>query len=97
MQQEITAFAGILAALTIGVIGPGPSFVMVARMAVSSSRSQALAAAFGMGVGGLLFGAAALLGLQSVFHAVPSLYVTLKMLGGLYMKSRAEQRLQCRR
>jgi threonine/homoserine/homoserine lactone efflux protein len=54
-------------------------------MAVSSSRSQALGAALGMGVGGLLFGAAALLGLQGVFHAVPSLYVALKVLGGLYL------------
>jgi threonine/homoserine/homoserine lactone efflux protein len=59
--------------------------VMVAREAVSSSKSQALGAALGMGVGGLVFGAAALLGLQAVFHAVPSLYVALKVLGGLYL------------
>jgi threonine/homoserine/homoserine lactone efflux protein len=85
MSQEFTALAGIVAALTIGVISPGPSFVMIARKAVSSSRSQALAAALGMGVGGLLFGTAALLGLQGVFHAVPSLYVALKVLGGLYL------------
>lgn len=85
MPQELTALAGILAALTVGVISPGPSFVMVARMAVSTSKSQALGAALGMGVGGLLFGTAALLGLQGVFHAVPSLYVALKVLGGLYL------------
>jgi threonine/homoserine/homoserine lactone efflux protein len=85
MTQEFTALAGILAALTVGVISPGPSFVMVARMAVASSRSQALGAALGMGVGGALFGLAALLGLQGVFHAVPSLYVALKVLGGLYL------------
>jgi threonine/homoserine/homoserine lactone efflux protein len=85
MPQEITALAGILAALTVGVVSPGPSFVMVAREAVSSSKAQALGAALGMGVGGLLFGAAALLGLQGVFHAVPSLYVALKVLGGLYL------------
>ena len=85
MPQELAALAGILAALTVGVISPGPSFVMVAREAVSSSRSQALGAALGMGVGGLLFGTAALLGLQGVFHAVPSLYVALKVLGGLYL------------
>jgi threonine/homoserine/homoserine lactone efflux protein len=85
MPQELTALAGILAALTVGVISPGPSFVMVAREAVSSSKAQALGAALGMGVGGLVFGAAALLGLQAVFHAVPSLYVALKVLGGLYL------------
>ena len=85
MPQEFTALVGVLAALTVGVISPGPSFVMVARMAVSSSRSQALGAALGMGVGGLFFGAAALLGLQGVFHAIPSLYLALKVLGGLYL------------
>jgi threonine/homoserine/homoserine lactone efflux protein len=58
---------------------------MVARVAVSASRSQALGASLGMGAGGLLFGAAALLGLQGVLHAVPALYVGLKALGGLYL------------
>ena len=85
MPQELTALIGVLAALTVGVISPGPSFVMVARVAVSASRSQALGASLGMGAGGLLFGAAALLGLQGVFHAVPALYVGLKALGGLYL------------
>lgn len=85
MTQELTALVGILAALTIGVISPGPSFVMVARLAVSTSRTQALWAALGMGIGGVLFGGAALLGLQGIFYAVPSLYVALKILGGLYL------------
>ena len=35
MPQEVAALAGILAALTVGVVSPGPSFVMVARMAPS--------------------------------------------------------------
>lgn len=85
MPQEFIALAGVLAALSVGVISPGPSFVMVARVAVSSSRSEALGAALGMGVGGVLFGSAALMGLQGVFHAVPSLYVALKVVGGLYL------------
>jgi threonine/homoserine/homoserine lactone efflux protein len=84
-MNESASLLGILAALAVGVISPGPSFVMVARMAVASSRSNALGAALGMGAGGVLFGAAALLGLQGVFHAVPALYVALKLAGGLYL------------
>ena len=84
-MEELVAFAGIIAALTVGIISPGPSFVVVARIAVASSRSQGIGAALGMGVGGVLFGAAALLGLQSVFYAVPVLYLGLKVLGGLYL------------
>lgn len=85
MPFDTTALLGVLAALTVGVISPGPSFVMVARMAVATSRAQALAAALGMGVGGVLFGAAALLGLHAVFQAVPWLYLGLKLAGGAYL------------
>jgi threonine/homoserine/homoserine lactone efflux protein len=84
-MQEMSALAGVLAALTVGVISPGPSFVMIARTAVSSSRANGLAAAVGMGSGGALFALAALLGLQAVLLAVPSLYVVLKVAGGIYL------------
>lgn len=63
MQHEFMALEGILAALSVGVVSPGPSFVRVARGAVSSSRSQAVKAALGLGAGGWLFGTAALAGL----------------------------------
>src|SRR5947207_696786 len=84
-MQELATLASIVAALSIGVISPGPSFVMVARVAVASSRIRALATALGMGVGGTIFGAAALLGLQSVLLAVPALYAALRVVGGLYL------------
>lgn len=84
-MQELSALAGVLAALTVGVISPGPSFVMVARTAVSSSRANGLAAALGMGAGGVVFALAALLGLQAVLLAVPSLYLVLKIAGGIYL------------
>ena len=84
-MQEAIALAGIVGALSVGVISPGPSFVMVARMAVATSRRHGVSAAFGMGAGGMLFAAAALLGLQAVFLAVPSVYLGLKVLGGVYL------------
>jgi threonine/homoserine/homoserine lactone efflux protein len=84
-MQELATLASIVAALSVGVISPGPSFVMVARVAVASSRIPALATALGMGAGGAIFGAAALLGLQSVLLAVPALYTALRILGGLYL------------
>jgi len=83
--QELIALAGIVAALSVGVVSPGPSFVMVARMAVAGSRSQGVAAALGMGLGGMAFATMALLGLQAVLMAVPTLYVALKLGGGLYL------------
>lgn len=81
----MTALALLIAALLVGVVSPGPSFVMVARTAVAASRAHGLYAALGMGVGGMCFAGAALLGLQAVLLAVPALYLALKLLGGLYL------------
>jgi threonine/homoserine/homoserine lactone efflux protein len=85
MQQETSALLGILGVLAVGVVSPGPSFVLIARTAVASSRADGVAAAFGMGGGGLVFAMAALLGLHGVLLAVPSLYIVLKIAGGLYL------------
>jgi threonine/homoserine/homoserine lactone efflux protein len=75
----------IAAAIAMGAVSPGPSFVLVARTAVSADRTNGLLAALGMGLGGLTFAVAALLGLHSLLLAVPSLYVVLKVGGGLYL------------
>jgi threonine/homoserine/homoserine lactone efflux protein len=75
----------IAGAVAIGAISPGPSFVMVARTAVASSRADGLAAAIGMGLGATLFSVAALLGLNTLFALVPWLYVSIKILGGAYL------------
>ena len=84
-MNDLLALLGIAGALAIGVVSPGPSFVMIARTAVATTRGEALAAAAGMGVGGFLFGVAALVGLQGLLLAVPSLYIALKVVGGLYL------------
>ena len=84
-MDSIGIVAGILAVLLVGVISPGPSFVLVAQTAVSASRRHGLAAALGMGLGAMLLAALALLGLQTLLVAVPWLYVALKLVGGLYL------------
>jgi threonine/homoserine/homoserine lactone efflux protein len=84
-MQEFLSLVGIIGALAIGVVSPGPSFVMVARVAISTSRARGLAASLGMGLGGVAFALAAILGLQAILLAVPALYAGLKVLGGLYL------------
>ena len=84
-MQNLPALLGIVAALAAGTISPGPSFVMVARTAASASRAEGLAAALGMGIGGAAFAVVALLGLQGLLLAMPSLYLALKVAGGLYL------------
>lgn len=84
-MQELSALIGIVIAIAFGAMSPGPSFVMVARTAAARSRADGLYAALGMGLGGLLFAIAALLGLHGLLLAVPSLYWILKVAGGLYL------------
>jgi len=84
----VEAFGIVLAisvALALGAMSPGPSFIVVARMALANSRVSGLAAAVGMGIGGFLFSILALLGLTALLATVPVLYLSLKVLGGMYL------------
>jgi threonine/homoserine/homoserine lactone efflux protein len=84
-MDNTVALLSIAAAMIAGAMSPGPSFLMIARTAVAASRADGLAAALGMGAGGVVFAAAALIGLQALFAAVPWLYVALKVAGGAYL------------
>jgi len=85
-SMEMTVvFLSILGALLVGTLSPGPSFVLVARVAVAQSRPEGLAAALGMGLGGVVYGGLALLGLHILLAQVGWLYFGLKLLGGAYL------------
>src|SRR5262245_30794071 len=75
----------VFGAILIGAMSPGPSFVLVARTSVAVSRSAGMATALGMGFGGLIFAAAALVGLQVALATVPWAYLGLKIAGGAYL------------
>ena len=84
-MESFVALAGILGALLVGAISPGPSFVLVARTSIAASRRDGLAAAVGMGVGGVVLGSLALLGLRTLLTQAAWLYLGLKAVGGLYL------------
>jgi threonine/homoserine/homoserine lactone efflux protein len=79
------ALLTILGTLAIGAMSPGPSFVVVVRTAAALSRRDGLAAALGMGCGGLVFAGLALAGLQALLMQVSWLYLILKVAGGAYL------------
>jgi threonine/homoserine/homoserine lactone efflux protein len=84
-MEALPAFLSILGAVTVGAMSPGPSFVFVARTALALSRRDGIAAALGMGAGGIIFAALALLGLQAVLAKIGWLYVSLRLAGALYL------------
>src|SRR5690242_7309656 len=79
------AILAISGAIAVGAASPGPSFVMVMRTALARSRSDGVAAAFGMGIGGVIFCGLALLGMRAVFAQAPWLYLGFKIAGGAYL------------
>ena len=83
--EPLLALSAILGALLIGAISPGPSFVLVARISIARSRRDGLAAALAMGVGGVILGGLALLGLRALLLQAGWLYLGLKAVGGFYL------------
>lgn len=96
MQAYMSVMA-ITGALAAGAISPGPSFIYVARNAISLSRQHGFATALGMGSGACTFAMIALLGLQAVFTAVPFAFWLLKIVGGAYLVYLASKILRAAR
>ena len=84
-MTEITLLVGIGVTIFVGATSPGPSFMVTSRIAISRSRRDGLFSAFGMGLGGLAFAVASLLGLSGLLLSVPAAYWVLKILGGIYL------------
>jgi threonine/homoserine/homoserine lactone efflux protein len=74
-MELAVSLAALLGALALGAMSPGPSFVLVARTAVARSRAHGLAAALGMGIGGVIFSVLVVLGLHAALSNVPRLYL----------------------
>ncbi|OUY05547.1 LysE family translocator [Acinetobacter populi] len=75
----------IAMALILGAMSPGPSFICVAQNSIAKSRKHGLVTALGTGTGAAILGLLAVLGLQAFLLAVPSAYMLLKFMGGLYL------------
>lgn len=85
MTSDILLLASIGLIQLLAVISPGPSFLIAARTAVAQSRTAGLKVALGLGAGTVIWSAAALLGLNAVFHAVPMLFMAMKAAGALFL------------
>ena len=84
-MDPVLSLFSILAALTLGAISPGPSFLFVTRTSVALSRRDGIAAALGMGLGAAFLCALALIGLRAVIAQVEWVYIGFKVLGGAYL------------
>ncbi|MDZ7817185.1 MAG: LysE family transporter [Aliarcobacter sp.] len=68
-----------------GTISPGPSFILVAKTAVSKPFSEGIGVSIGLAFGAVFFTLLAIFGLYTLFKTVPFLFGLFKILGGLYL------------
>ena len=81
----MSATAGIaLVALGL-VLTPGPNMIYLVSRSIIQGRRAGLVSLLGVGVGFLVYLAAATAGLTTVFVAVPAAYAVLKLAGAGYL------------
>ena len=64
---------------------PGPAMLYAAAQTIARGRRSGLMASLGIHLGGYAHVIAAAAGLTALFHAVPALYLAVKLLGALYL------------
>ncbi|HMO72132.1 MAG TPA: LysE family translocator [Paracoccaceae bacterium] len=76
--------AFLLAALIFAAM-PGPAMMYAAARTLAGGRAAGLMATLGIHLGGWVHVVAASLGLSAVFHAVPALFLAVKLAGAAYL------------
>jgi len=64
---------------------PGPGMLYASAQTLARGRTAGLMAAFGLHIGGYFHVVTAATGLSALFHAVPSVYLLLKLVGVIYL------------
>ena len=84
-MESLIALAAISAAIAVGAMSPGPSFVLVARTALAAGKRAGLLAALGMAIAGMLFATLAVVGIAAALTSAGWLLSALKLAGGLFL------------
>lgn len=83
--MTLAAFASVAFVHLLAAMSPGPSFVVITRTAAAEGLGAALLLALAFGIGAVLWGAAAMLGLAVLFQVVPVLLTAMKIAGAAFL------------
>lgn len=83
--MSVAAFFSIAAIHLLAAISPGPSFAVAVRTAAAEGFRPAAGLALGLGLGAVIWAAAALLGLALLFEIAPELLVAFKLAGAAFL------------
>jgi threonine efflux protein len=79
------ALAGLAFANMLGIISPGPAFLMVSRAAAGRDLGTAIGLAAGVAVAATLWAAMACFGIALLMSQFASLYAAIQLAGGAFL------------
>jgi len=82
MGANVSAFLGVAALV---IVTPGPDTALVTRNALFYGRRPALATAFGVNTGLLVWTVASALGVAAIVHASATAFTAMKLIGAAYL------------
>jgi threonine/homoserine/homoserine lactone efflux protein len=85
VTAELSSLISIGLVQIVAVISPGPSFLITARTSVASSRLDGVMVGLGIAAGTVVWSSLALLGLNAIFHALPAVFMAMKVVGALFI------------
>lgn len=83
--MDVVAFFTIIGVIALGAMSPGPTFIVVARTALSASPREGRLAAAGIGAASLIFSVIAATGLGVALVYAGWMFTVLKVAGGMYL------------
>lgn len=81
----ILQFVPVLSVIFLGIMSPGPSFVITAQTALTQGRKNGFALALGLACASLVIFSFFQLGFTFIFNIHPLVRPTLQIIGGLYL------------
>lgn len=84
-MDNITILITLAGIAAIGILSPGPDFMAVTHASILKARRQGVAVAIGVVFGNVLWAAAALFGVGTLFALFPAFFIGFKVLGGTYL------------
>ena len=84
-MPSLETLLAFLAATAVFAYMPGPAMLYAAAQTIARGRRAGLMASLGIHLGGYLHVIAAAAGLAFLFHAVPALFLAVKLLGAAYL------------
>jgi len=82
---DVNAIAAVTGIFALGVMSPGPNFLVVAQRAVTRGRADALATMLGVVTISMVWASSSLFGISVVFKLFPWARLVLKLVGAAYL------------